>query len=111
MEERYELLKNHDKHFEFLHHLRNLKDIETDKLKTYCFNVEFYLTHGDDEDIDSIDLFNELNILKDSFFLEIKDLKSSLSILTCIYSNNLESSFPNICIYIYIYMYIYISSF
>jgi len=28
IEERYELLKNHKKHFEFLHHLRHLKDIE-----------------------------------------------------------------------------------
>jgi len=98
IKERYEQLKNCNKHFEFLYHLRNLKDIETDKLKTYCSNLEFYLTHGDNKDIDSVDLFNELNILKDNFFSEIKDLKSSLSILTYIYSNNYESSFPNTCI-------------
>jgi len=58
IEERYELLKNHNKHFEFLHHLRNLKDIETDKFKTYCSNLEFYLTHGNDKDIDLVNLMN-----------------------------------------------------
>jgi len=30
--------------------------------------LEFYLTHGDDKDIDSVDLFNELNILKEFLF-------------------------------------------
>lgn len=98
IEDRYEQLKNHNKHFEFFHNLHNLKDMETDKLKACCSNLESHLTHSDDKDIDSVDLFNELKILKDTFFSEIKDLKSSLSILTYMYSNNLESSFPNICI-------------
>jgi len=68
IKERYELLKNHNKHFEFFHHLRNLKDIETDKLKkkTYCFNLEFYLTQGDDKDID---LFGRLLITRSIYLM------------------------------------------
>ena len=60
--------------------------------KKNCLNLEFFLTHETYSDIDSLDLFSELKILKE--VLQINE-NSSINVLN--YIKRLES-FPDTCI-------------
>ena len=61
-------------------------------LKKNCLNLECFLTHETYSDIDSLDLFSELKVLKE--ILQINE-NSSINVLN--YIKRLES-FPNACI-------------
>ena len=61
-------------------------------LKKNCLNLECFLTHETYSDIDSLDLFSELKVLKE--VLQINE-NSSINVLN--YIKRLES-FPNACI-------------
>ena len=61
-------------------------------LKKKCLNLECFLTHETYSDIDSLDLFSELKVLKE--VLQINE-NSSINVLN--YIKRLES-FPNACI-------------
>ena len=61
-------------------------------LKKNCLNLECFLTHETYSDIDSLDLFSELKVLKE--ILQINE-NSSINVLN--YIKRLES-FPDTCI-------------
>ena len=60
-------------------------------LKKNCLNLEYFFTHETYSDIDDLDLFSELNVLKE--VLQINE-NSPINVLN--YINRLES-FPNAC--------------
>ena len=66
-------------------------------LKEKCLNLEKYLKHDNLLDLDGLDLFSKLNILK-----EIIWLKNDKTVDILNYRKRINS-FLNIYIYIYIY--------
>ena len=61
-------------------------------MKKNCLNLEYFLTHETNSDIDDLDLFSELKVLKE--ILQINE-NSPINVLN--YIKRLES-FPNACI-------------
>ena len=61
-------------------------------LKKNCFNLEYFLTHETYSDIDGLNLFSELKVLK-----EILQINENSLIKVLNYIKRLES-FPNVCI-------------
>ena len=72
--------------------LQKLKSLDNDSLQKYCLKLEFFLKHDVYYDIDGLDLFSELKVLKE--ILQIKDY-TPIDILN--YIKRLDS-FPNTCI-------------
>jgi hypothetical protein len=48
----------------FLFNFEKLKSLNDDNLKKYCLNLECFLNHDSYSDIDCLDLFSELKVLK-----------------------------------------------
>ena len=69
-----------------------MKSLDNDSLQKYCFKLESFLKHYVYYDIDGLDLFSELKVLKE--ILQIKDY-TPIDILN--YIKRLDS-FPNTCI-------------
>ena len=69
-----------------------LKSLDDDSLQKYCLNLESFLKHDIYYDIDDINLFSELKVLKE--ILQIKEY-NPIDILN--YIKRLDS-FPNTCI-------------
>ncbi|XP_058778632.1 uncharacterized protein LOC131652705 [Vicia villosa] len=67
---RFEQFKIYSDIFGFLFGIEMLKSIEVENLKENCFNFERSLKHNDKTDIDGLDLFMELQILKDIIKVE-----------------------------------------
>ena len=72
--------------------LQKLKSLDNDSLQKYCLKLESFLKHYVYYDIDGLDLFSELKVLKE--ILQIKDY-TPIDILN--YIKRLDS-FPNACI-------------
>ena len=72
--------------------LQTLKSLDNDSLQKYCLKLESFLKHDVYYDIDGLDLFSELKVLKE--ILQIKDY-TPIDILN--YIKRLDS-FPNTCI-------------
>ena len=72
--------------------LQKLKSLDNDSLQKYCLKLESFLKHDVYYDIDGLDLFSELKVLKE--ILQIKDY-TPIDILN--YIKRLDS-FPNTCI-------------
>ena len=72
--------------------LQKLKSLDNDSLQKYCLKLESFLKHYVYYDIDGLDLFSELKVLKE--ILQIKDY-TPIDILN--YIKRLDS-FPNTCI-------------
>ena len=75
-----------------LFNFEKLKSLEEGSLKKNCLNLECFLTHETYSDIDGLDLFLELKVLKE--VLQINE-NSPINVLN--YIKMLES-FPNACI-------------
>ena len=69
-----------------------LSQLDDDSLQKYCLKLEFFLKHDVYYDIDSLDLFSKLKVLKE--ILQIKDYTPT-NLLN--YIKRLDS-FPNTCI-------------
>ena len=69
-----------------------MKSLDGDSLPKYYFNLEYFLKHDVYYDIDGLDLFSKLKVLKE--ILQIKEY-TLIDILN--YMKRLDS-FPNICI-------------
>ena len=78
--------------FGFLFNLEKLKSLTNDSLKQYCLDLECFLKHENFSYIDGLDLFLELNVLK-----EILQTKENTPIEILNYIKRLDS-FPNACI-------------
>ena len=72
--------------------LQKLKSLDNDSLQKYCLKLESFLKHYVYYDIDGLDLFSELNVLK-----EILQIKYYTPIDILNYIKRLDS-FPNTCI-------------
>ena len=72
--------------------LQKLKLLDNDSLQKYCLKLESFLKHDVNYDIDGLDLFSELKVLK-----EILQIKYYTPIDILNYIKRLDS-FPNTCI-------------
>ena len=70
----------------------SLSQLDDDSLQKYCLKLEFFLKHDVYYDIDGLDLFSKLKVLKE--ILQIKEY-TSINILNYI---KMLDSFPNTCI-------------
>ena len=70
IENRFEQFQIYEDIFGFLYNFTKLKSLDGDSLQTYCLKLEDFLKHDIYYDIDSLDLFSELNVLKE--ILQIK---------------------------------------
>ena len=69
-----------------------LSQLDDDSLQKYCLKLEFFLKHDVYYDIDGLDLFSKLKVLKE--ILQIKKY-TPINILNYI---KMLDSFPNTCI-------------
>ena len=76
----------------YLTSFTKLKSVDNDSLQKYCLKLESFLKHDVYYDIDSLDWFSKLKVLKE--ILQIKDY-TPIDILN--YIKRLDS-FPNACI-------------
>ncbi|KAH7671986.1 HAT C-terminal dimerization domain-containing protein [Dioscorea alata] len=86
---RFEQFKIYEDVFGFLHDLQKLKILDDNQLKVCCLNLEGFLKQDTSFDIDGLDLFSELKVLKEVFQ---KETQSPLYVLNFIQKSN---SFPN----------------
>ena len=70
----------------------SLSQLDDDSLQKYCLKLEFFLKHDVYYDIDGLDLFSKLKVLKE--ILQIKEY-TPINILNYI---KMLDSFPNTCI-------------
>ena len=70
IENRIEQFQIYEDIFGFLFNFTKLKSLDDDSLQKYCLKLEEFLKHDVYYDIDSLDLFSELNVLKE--ILQIK---------------------------------------
>ena len=77
---RFEQFQQFKEIFGFLFDINKLKSLDDDNLKKYCLNLECILKHDSCSDIDGIDLFSELKILR-----EILDNKIQTAVETLIF--------------------------
>ena len=92
LKNRFEQLQKYENIFGFLFNLEKLKSLTNDSLKQYCLDLECFLKHENFSDIDGLDLFLELNVLK-----EILQTKENTPIEILNYIKRLDY-FPNACI-------------
>ncbi len=92
IQNRFEQFTVYENVFGFLFNFRKLKSLNEDDLKKCCLNLENFLKHGEYSDIDGIDMFSELKILKE--FLQT-ETSTPIDILSFIKKTD---SFPNACI-------------
>ena len=92
IQNRFEQFTAYENIFEFLFNIKKLKSLNEEDLKKYCLNLEFFLKHGDYSDIDGLDLFSELKVLKEVLQIEISNPIDVLSFI------KRSDSFPNACI-------------
>jgi hypothetical protein len=70
LQSRFEQFKIYEDIFGFLFSVKKLKSLDCTLLKEKCLNLEKSLKHDNLLDIDGLDLFSELNILKEIIRLE-----------------------------------------
>ena len=78
--------------FGFLFNFTKLKSLDDDSLQKYCLKLEYFLKHDGYYDIDGLDLFSELKVLKE--ILQTKEY-TLIDILNYI---KMFDTFPNTCI-------------
>jgi hypothetical protein len=88
IQSRFEQFQIYENIFGFLFDFKRLKSLDDDGLQNKCLNLEGFLKH----DLDGLDLFSELKVLK-----EILQIEESASIDILNYIKRLDS-FPNACI-------------
>ena len=89
---RFEQFQIYEDIFGFLSNFTELKSLDDDSLQNYYLKLESFLKHSVYYDIDCLDLFSKLKVLKE--ILQIKDY-TPIDILNYI---KILDSFPNTCI-------------
>ena len=89
---RFEQFKIYENIFCFLFLKKKLKSLDDGSLKSYCLNLETFLKHELFSDIDGLDLFQELTVLRKVLQSEINTPVETLT-----YIKRLDC-FPNACI-------------
>jgi hypothetical protein len=92
IQSRFEQFQIYENNFGFLFNFKKLKSLDDDGLQNKCLNLEGFLKHDIDYDLDGLDLFSELKVLK-----EILQIEESAPIEILNYIKRLDS-FPNACI-------------
>jgi len=62
---RFEQFKIYKDIFYFLFSIKKLKSLDINNLKQYCLNLECSLKHNNHSNIDGLDLFIELKIVRE----------------------------------------------
>ncbi|XP_070031553.1 uncharacterized protein [Nicotiana tomentosiformis] len=89
LQNRFEQFEAYENIFGFLFSGKKLRSLNDGNLKTHCLNLEFFLKHNNQSDIDGLDLFSELKVLRE--IVQVED-NSLIDILNQI--KRLDS-FPN----------------
>ena len=92
IETRFEQFLQYETIFGFLFDSKKIKALDEDELKKYCINLEKFLRFNEYSDIDGLDLFSELKVLREVLREEISTPIEVLS-----YIKTLDS-FPNVYI-------------
>ena len=90
MKSRFEQFQRYEDTFGFLFNLSKLSSSDTESLKYSCDTLETFLQHGDNYDIDAIDLFSELQLLRKSL---PEGTTKPIEVLE--YIKNIHICFPN----------------
>ncbi|XP_073037558.1 uncharacterized protein [Primulina eburnea] len=87
---RFEQFQKYEETFGFLFNLNKLKDADDESLNNSCAALEDFLKHEDDSDINALELFSELQLLRKA----LPDwITKPLEVLE--YVKNLHHGFPN----------------
>lgn len=92
LSERFELMKNHSKNFEFLYDIKQLAECEKDAIKEKCKNLQTVLTADGKSDINGNEMLDEIIILAPMLSKDSCP-ETTLSYIT---KNRLIDIFPNI---------------
>ncbi|XP_022866979.1 uncharacterized protein LOC111386749 [Olea europaea var. sylvestris] len=90
LQNRFEQFQKYDDIFGFLFDLKRLKSIDDDVLKCSCIILENYLKHNTISDIDGIELFSELKVLREGISANIFgaiDVLDYIKKMNCCYAN------------------------
>jgi hypothetical protein len=90
LQNRFEQFQKYDDIFGFLFDLKRLKSIDDDSLKCSCINIENYLKHNMISDIDGVELFSELKVLREAIPVEIVgaiDVLDYIKRMNCCFAN------------------------
>ena len=92
LQSRFEQFEIYESIFGFLFNFKKLKTLDEDVLKRHCLNLEDILRHDGFSDVDGIELFSELRVLRDIIQKENNSPIETLNYLIRV------DSFPNACI-------------
>lgn len=96
LEERFELLQNHNNTFNFLSKLEYFSNSSNhDELLRSCKDLQIKLSTDDHNDIDGLELFEEIKTL---YLFNVPVSKTSGDILKFIFEKDLNEIFPNLVI-------------
>ena len=102
--ERFEQMMKVGAQFRVISYLLNNSTASADDLKTACLDVQFQLTHNDEQDIDGSQLFDEIKAIKILMTDKLEDIRSSMLLLKLIYQHGLELNYPNLTTLLRIYL-------
>ncbi|XP_022880585.1 zinc finger MYM-type protein 1-like [Olea europaea var. sylvestris] len=91
LQNRFEQFQEYDDIFGFLFDLEKLKSIDDATLKCRCINLENYLKHNIVSDIDGMELFSELKILREAISTKMNGAADVLN-----YIKRMNSCFANV---------------
>ncbi|XP_034990458.2 52 kDa repressor of the inhibitor of the protein kinase [Zootoca vivipara] len=100
LNERFELLSEHNDNFSFLHNIEKWRKLEKGQKRAQFSNLQQKLTSKSGADIDGEDLVHELELVPIDFRRET----TPLDLLNYIYSNKMMLVFPNLSILLRIYL-------
>lgn len=102
LNERFQLLKSNSDIFLIFYSIKDLIQMPDNELMKHCNDLQIHLTDNvlNESDINGPELYEEIKTLRIHLKLEY----NSQDVLNFIFSNNLSSFFPNICIGLRIYL-------
>lgn len=65
MSKRFNQINNLNSNFGFFYDVNKLKTMHDEEIRKHCPDLQIFLTDGGDKDIDAIDLFEKLLILRE----------------------------------------------
>ncbi|KAL5543693.1 hypothetical protein UlMin_007477 [Ulmus minor] len=67
LKSRFEQFEQYEKIFGLLFNFKKLKSLDEDVLKMYCLNLKEFLKYDEISDVNGLDLFSELKVLREIF--------------------------------------------
>ncbi|XP_070014487.1 uncharacterized protein [Nicotiana sylvestris] len=74
LQNRFEQFEAYENIFGFLFSGKKLRSLDDGNLKTHCLNLELFLKHNNQSDIDGLDSFSELKVLREIVQVEDNSL-------------------------------------